>query len=553
MNSLLDRTGREVPIALISIGLMLFLYYVGARDFWPTDEDEYGQISREMLRSGNWLLATCNGEPWTIKPVLLNWLIAMIALPWGDVSEFHARFFSSMGALVTFMLTYALGRQVFSPRAGILSALVLGTSLVFLQQSRWAQTYMLSTCFATLSIYCFYTAYTRPERRTLALVGLYVFTALGVLTMGPVNLAMPGLVCFTLLVVQRDLGFMKEMMLVRGTLIFLAIAAPWYVLMATLEDYGFDLFIKTNFTRYVDAWTHSQPFYFYLRDLIWSFAPWSFFLPGALWLAFSERSREHRTGVVLALVWFLSLLLFFSAADGKRPQYLLAAYPAMALLVGYLLDRALANWQDVFFRRSVVIPSLILVGLWVLLSVAGPIAVSRRYPDWLVPVLGASVIAVVFAIAGIVAWRRDRPTTLVVLPAAFVLAMVIYGVHAIVPLVDAEKTVRPYSEYIASLLEEHPQTRWGMYRTYRARFIYYADHFTTVLQEPDELEAYVDQPGSQLLVLRVREYEQLKNDQLKGYTVLDHRKIGSRNILMLTNEPPGYFTTPALPGGQDPM
>ena len=78
--SLLDRTGREVTLTLLGVGCLLFLYYVGARDFWPTDEDEYGQISREMLRSGNWLIATCNDLPWTIKPVLLNWLIALINL-----------------------------------------------------------------------------------------------------------------------------------------------------------------------------------------------------------------------------------------------------------------------------------------------------------------------------------------------------------------------------------------------------------------------------------------------------------------------------------------
>ena len=65
--SLLDRSGKEVVIALLLLGLLLFLYYVGARDLWPTDEDEYAQISREMLRSGNWLIPTCNGEPWTIN------------------------------------------------------------------------------------------------------------------------------------------------------------------------------------------------------------------------------------------------------------------------------------------------------------------------------------------------------------------------------------------------------------------------------------------------------------------------------------------------------
>jgi len=546
----LDRTGREVPIALLGIGLLLFLYYIGARDFWPTDEDEYGQISREMLRSGNWLIATCNGEPWTIKPVLLNWLIALISLPWGDVTEFRARFFSAMGGLGTFMLTYFIGRRMFSTRAGILSALALGTSVVFLQQARWAQTYMLSTFFSTLAIVSFYIAYTNPARRTPAHLLMYIATALGVLTMGPVNLAMPGLVCFTFLVVMRDLGHMKDMMLVRGTLLFLAIAAPWYVMMATREEYGFDLLITTNVTRYVDTWTHSQPFYFYLRDLVWSFAPWSFFLPPAVWLAFSHRSKPHRQGITLALVWFFSLLLFFSIADGKRPQYLLGAYPALGLLVGYLLDRALQYWKEPFYRRSVVIPSLMLCIVWILLAIGIPFVAGKRNEEWVLPALGISLVAAGFAVASFVAWRRERPQQLVVMPALFVLATVLYSVHAVIPLVDQVKTVRPYSEYIGSLLDEEPETAWGMYRTYRARFIYYADHFTTELKDEAELRAFLEQPGPLLIVVRGREYDKLQDGLLADTTLLDRRRIGSRDLALVSRKP--ATTTPGLPDERDP-
>ena len=232
MNTFLDRTGKAVPIVLTAIGGILFLYYLGDRDLWPTDEDEYAQISREMLRSGNWLIPTCNGLPWTIKPVLLNWMISAISLPWGDVTEFRARLPSALGAIGSVLLTYALGRQMFSTRAGILAALVLGTNVLYIQQGRWAQTYMLSAFFSTLAIACFYWGYTTPARRTVAYLLMAAAAGLGVLTMGPVNLAMPGLVCLAFLVFNRDLWHIKEMRLVRGLLLFLAIAAPWYVMMA---------------------------------------------------------------------------------------------------------------------------------------------------------------------------------------------------------------------------------------------------------------------------------------------------------------------------------
>ncbi len=124
MSTFLDKTGKVVPMLLIALGGILYFYYVGERGLWPSDEDDYAQISREILRSGNWLYLTSNGEPWTAKPVLFNWLIALISWPWGDVTELRARIPSSLAAIATILLTYALGKRMFSTRAGILSALV---------------------------------------------------------------------------------------------------------------------------------------------------------------------------------------------------------------------------------------------------------------------------------------------------------------------------------------------------------------------------------------------------------------------------------------------
>jgi len=553
MKSLLDRTGMAVPLTLLGIGALLFLYYVGARDLWPTDEDEYAQISREMMRSGNWLLPTANGEPWTIKPVLLNWLIALISLPFGDVTEFRARFFSATGAMGSVMLTWFLGSRVFTPRTGIIAALVLGTCVLFIQQGRWAQTYMLSTFFATLAIVCFFWGYTNPARRVTAYMTMYVATGLGVLTMGPVNLAMPGLVGLVFLIAMRDLWHIKDMMLVRGVLLFAAIAAPWYLYMAGQEDYSSDLLVKTNVTRFLDAWTHSQPWYYYLRDLLWSFAPWALFLPGALILAFSKRSLEHRSGTVIALVWFLSLLAFFSIADGKRPQYLLAAYPAMALLVGYLLDRALLHWQDRFYRRAVLIPGLLLAVIAALAAVAVPIAAGNRNADWVTPMLGVSVLAALLSAALVVAWRKERPHLFVLAPVAFTLVMIVYCVHVLIPLADQGKTVRPYSEYLRSEIDSIPGTRWGMFRTYRARYVYYADHFTADLRKDDDLLTFLEEPERAIVVIRMRDYDRLKDSLLADTSVLDHREIGSRNLLLISNRPPPGATSPDQPESQGQM
>ncbi|MEH6581279.1 MAG: glycosyltransferase family 39 protein [Halioglobus sp.] len=535
MSAFLDRTGKAVPTLLIALAGILYFYYIGERGLWPSDEDDYAQISREILRSGNWIYLTCNDLPWTAKPVLLNWFIAAISLPWGDVTELRARIPSAVAAIATVMLTYALGKRMFSNRAGLLSALVLGTCGIFIIQARLSQTYMLAAFFSTLAIFCFYVGYTNPARRTLAYLSMAAAAGFGVMTAGPVNLAVPGLVCLTFIVFMRDLGHIKEMRLVRGMLVFLVIVAPWYVMMGLHEDYGYDLFIKTNFVRYTDTWTHAKPFYYYLKVLTHTFAPWSLFLPGALILAFSQRSGEHRKAITFILVWVFSLYIFFSIATGKKPGYLLGAYPALALLVGYLLDRALQFWPESFYRKALLIPSGILIALSALATVAAPIASAIFEPDYLIYAIGLSLITGTFALLSYLAWRRNRPGQLVVLPAALVFVLVLYGAQAIIPLVDPYKSAKVYSEYVRSQLDEDPGTAWGMYKSYRAKYVYYADHFNRALYTEKELRRFLKKNNPAIVTFHADDYDKMKTTLLADLEVLDRQFIGSQEFVSISN------------------
>jgi 4-amino-4-deoxy-L-arabinose transferase-like glycosyltransferase len=72
------------------------------------------------------------------------------------------------------------------------------------------------------------------------------------------------------------------------------------------------------------------------------------------------------------------LLFFFSISKTKRSEYLQPIYPAMALLVGYAIDRSLGWWDDSLFWRRLI--SIVTMALILLLSVAygvGPV-VSKK-------------------------------------------------------------------------------------------------------------------------------------------------------------------------------
>ena len=132
---------------IVVLGFFLFFYKIGDRDLWAPDEDEYDQVSREMVQLNHWAYPTVNNHPYTIKPILYNWLVAVISIPSGDVNELRARVFSSIAALGTVIIVFYLGTLMFSSRTGFLGALILGTSVLFLQYARWVQINMLATFF----------------------------------------------------------------------------------------------------------------------------------------------------------------------------------------------------------------------------------------------------------------------------------------------------------------------------------------------------------------------------------------------------------------------
>ncbi|MBT8366842.1 MAG: glycosyltransferase family 39 protein [Deltaproteobacteria bacterium] len=526
----------KILILLLVFGFLLFFHKVGDRDLWAPDEDEYAQMSREMIRFDNWAFPTVNGQPWAIKPVLYNWLIALVSLPWGDVDEFRARIFSSLAALGTFLATFYLGRRAFSPLAGLLSAAVLGTSVLFLQYARWSQTNMLSTFFMMFTVFLFYRGYTDPFKRRLSYLLMYASVGLGVLTMGPVNLIMPGMVIFFYLIVMKDFRHLRELRLGWGILIFLAITCPWYILVSLKEGYGFDLLIKTNISRYFDTWTHDQPFYYYLLDLPWAFAPWSLFLPGALLLAFSKRTRDDRPALKFLLVWVISLFLFFSFSQAKRPQYILAIYPALALLVGYLGDKAINFRQEKYYQKLVTIPSLIFLGILTLATIGLPVFAGIFFKPWFLAAFGVSVITGSFAVLLWLAWRKNQARQLLFLPAVFMLILTLYSVHVLIPKMEYYKSPKPFCQQIVANLKKGGQ--WAMYRFYRAAYVYYTDSFCTVLKNEPELEAFLNQPTLSMVVLKDRHY-QLLGDSLKDKTyLLAKRQIGHRRMVLIANQKP---------------
>jgi 4-amino-4-deoxy-L-arabinose transferase-like glycosyltransferase len=226
--------------------------------------------------------------------------------------------------------------------------------------------------------------------------------------------------------------------------------------------------------------------------------------------------------------------VFFSISKGKRPQYILSIYPAFALLIGYLGDRAVQCWQDRYYRKAIIIPSLVHLVLLALLVVALPIAAGIYFKPWLGVTFGFSAIAGIFTILLWLAWRKKQVQQLLLLPAGLMLVILIYCVHFPIPKLNEYKSPRPFCDEIVKRVDKGAD--WAMYRFYRATYVYYTDSFAKVLNTEDELNRFLDQPNQTIVALQESRYHNLNTNLKHKSYVIYKKQIGSKPMVLISNQ-----------------
>ncbi len=295
-----------------------------------------------MLEAGDWITPHFNGLPRFDKPILFYWLITLSYRVFG-VSEFAARFWSALAAVILVLVIAQAARRWFGPPADLLAGLAFTTNLLTALLARAAVTDMLLTLFVTLAILAGVEAIREPASgKGWATIG-WVAMGVAVLVKGPIGLVIPGMALVGTLWIFRELRHgLIRLFPWEGLVLFVAIAFPWYVLVLAANGWAFveGFVIKHHVIRFTGVISsHAGPLWFYLPVALVGFFPWSGFLPRAFWRAGTvARRREARENADCLLVtcacWAGGVLIVFSLAGTKLPSYLFPAFPALALLVG---------------------------------------------------------------------------------------------------------------------------------------------------------------------------------------------------------------------------
>jgi len=371
---------------------VLFFYKLGALPLFDVDEPRYAETARTIIESGDWITPKFNDEIRYDKPILFYWLIAISYKIFG-INEFAARFWSATFAASLVLFLFFLIKKFGSLGSAIIGSLILSTSNGIIILSRSSITDMTLAFFISSSLFCFYLGYKSNEKiKKYYYFLFYISMGLSVLTKGPVGIVIPFLVIVSFTLINGTFrSTLGELKIFYGLFILAIIILPWNLAMLKLHGNNFiiEAFIKHNFTRFTGIVSgHRGSLFYFIPVIIIGFFPWSFLLPSSISNMFTRikrtplRTKDLSDFEFFSFIWFLVVFIFFSISKTKLPTYVTPLYPAMAVLVGKLLDDIISKKKETSrpINLSVII-MIISVTVLSVIIILFPVLVNKLAKD----------------------------------------------------------------------------------------------------------------------------------------------------------------------------
>ena len=382
--------------------IALFLAIHFAALFSPSLLDDadstHANAARHMALSGDLVTLKVNGIRYLEKPPLPYWLVSLNYRIFG-FNVFSTHLPMAICVFLCALLAWRWGRRAYGDRAGIYSAVASLTAIGIFLFTRVFIPEAILTLLIASALYAFLTGLedNKPNR----FYWTYIALALAMLTKGLIAPVFFVAAAVPYLWLTGEWRRWREFRLVTGTVLFLAIAAPWHIL-AGVRNPGFFWFYFINEhvlrflgRRYPKDYNKLPAALYWSLHLVWLF-PWSLFFPlGAIaaWRAWRRRSfhtlRDLRARTeqfdftaktTLLLSLYAAFILIFFSLSTNQEYYTFPAYLPIIILT----CAALARFEEAptSSTRTVIVAQAVFafVGLGAALMLGYGLWSSRHLP-----------------------------------------------------------------------------------------------------------------------------------------------------------------------------
>src|SRR5207249_759588 len=312
-------------LGVLVLSVMIVATPAGRRPCWSSDEARFALLAQDTLEHGRWLVAELRGRDYLNKPQLYFWLIALVSLPFGRVTELSAALPGILAAVAAVGGVIAIGRRLWGWPTGAIAGLILATTpLHFDMAHQVLPDVMLSACLVW-ALY-FLVSAARSDWSVASLVGLYACLTGALLSKGPAGLA--AIAAAVVAVAFADgVATLRRLRPVLGLGAVLVIAAAVWLVPYQLHSVG-------RFSHQVLG-GHYVTWYLLgsllerfegLTEAVAAFLPWTVLLAAApLW--WRQNPDPARRRVVL---WTATLWVLIGMSGTFRSRYVLPVLPGLA-------------------------------------------------------------------------------------------------------------------------------------------------------------------------------------------------------------------------------
>jgi 4-amino-4-deoxy-L-arabinose transferase-like glycosyltransferase len=334
---------RSALFLLVAAFAAVWFAGIGTRALMHPDEGRYAEIPREMTVSGDWVTPRLNGLKYFEKPPLQYWMTAAAYEAFG-VHTWTARLWPVLSTLGATLFVGFVGLRLGGPRLGLYAAAALAGCGGYVINAHLLTLDGSLCAWLTLAFGAFLLAQREtpgPAERRRWMWIAWAAMAAATLTKGLVGIVIPGASLVFYSLATRDFAVWRRVYLPTGLVVYLVLAAPWFIAVARANDEFLRFFfIHEHFERFLTTeHRRVEPWWYFAPLLVGGMIPWTVMLGWGVrrcWRG-GQPAANGFSWQRFALVWSAFVFVFFSASGSKLPSYILPMFPVLALVAGWLM------------------------------------------------------------------------------------------------------------------------------------------------------------------------------------------------------------------------
>ena len=363
-------------------------------DTMDIDASQYAEISREMLRSGDYLHIYDRGLNYLDKPPFLFWVSATSMKIFG-VNNFGYKLPSILFALLALYATYRLAKIFYGEVTARMAALVLAScqGMFLMTNDVRCDTILMSWVITAIWLIQEWLL----NKKLLYLLGGFAAIGFGMMTKGPIALMVPVFCFATDWALKRQWKNFFHPGYILGLILIALILLPMSIGLYQQFDMhperlvngkhgvsGLRFFYwSQSFGRITgeSPWKNDVDISFLFVNMLWSFLPWILLLVPAVIINIAslvkQKFRLQPQQEWVTTGGFLITYLALGSSSYQLPHYIFVVYPLAAITTAKLLSDMIGEGKyhrlcRIMQPALLVISGLLFVAMFILITYVFP-------------------------------------------------------------------------------------------------------------------------------------------------------------------------------------